>query len=390
MEKALNIFIGVISLSNLYYLSPVIGLSNSSVVIFTLVISFIGFIYRFNLANYKLLGTKLTYRLVILSVMLLIINSISNYDFYYNDIIRILGYTFYFCWTYSIFNRQKFLLDDHLKKMIQILFVLILCLSVFEYFFYEIFRLIIDRDFIFTGNNRRLAVTFIDPNSFSFALISFAYIYLRIEKNLSLKVVVFFVTILLVNLSGSRLGLLLFLLMTFPLMAEFLRSFNVSKLLVVFIFGTALVFVPTLAKEDSKTDSIIVRLFDKDQSGKTSASSMERVISLENGLRAINLSDTFIPPGSFFFRSKWEKETLGKHYPHSTFLYMFLEYGVYVVWPLLILVPLYKKAKGQRNKVLYFMLVAGLLVLPNIIYYSTTFFIIYYLEHERSRNTAIT
>ena len=176
MEKLLNIVVGVISLSNLYYLSAIVGLPNSTVIIFTFIISFIGFIFRFNSSNFRLLGTKLTYRLVVLSFILLIINSISNYEFYYNDIIRILGYSFYFCWTFSIFKNQKFLLEIHLKKILKILFLLIVLMSFFEYFFYEIFKLIIDNEFILTENKRRLAVTFLDPNSFSFAIISFTYI----------------------------------------------------------------------------------------------------------------------------------------------------------------------------------------------------------------------
>ena len=390
MEKALNIVVGVISLSNLYYLSAIVGLPNSTVIIFTFIISFIGFIFRFNSSNFKLLGTKLTYRLVVLSFFLLILNSVSNYEFYYNDIIRILGYSFYFCWTFSIFKNQKFLLEIHLKKILQILFLLIVLMSFFEYFFYEIFKLIIDNEFIFSGHKRRLAITFLDPNSFSFAIIVFTYIFIRMEKSSYKKLIIFLITILLVNLSGSRLGLLLFLIMFFPLMVKFFKNFNFSKISLLILLSSSLLFIPKSANEDSKTASIIVRLFDDAQSESTSNSSNERVRSLENGIKAINMANTFIPPGNFFFRSKWENETTSGHYPHSTFLYMFLEYGIFVVWPLLILVPLYKKAKQQRTKVLYFIFLVGLMLLPNLIYYSTTFFIIYYLEYEHSSNTSIT
>ena len=66
MEKVLNLFVGSFLLANLYYLSPLVGLSNSSVIIFLIVTSFFGFVLRFNLSNFKLLGTKLTYRLVVL------------------------------------------------------------------------------------------------------------------------------------------------------------------------------------------------------------------------------------------------------------------------------------------------------------------------------------
>ena len=389
MEKVLNLFVGSILLSNLYYLSPLVGLSNSTVIIFLIITSFLGFILRFESSNLKLLGTKLTIRIIILSVILFVINSLSDYELNVNDIIRIAGYTFYFCWTISIFKNKTPLLKIHLKKLLSILFFLIVVMSFFEYYYYEIFKLIIDDEFIPYGNRRRIAVTFLDPNSFAFAITSFAYVYIRLEKLPSKIFITLITTILLVNFTGSRLGLLLFVLLFFPLLIKFLKNLNFSKILLIILFFSALFFVPKSTNEDSKTASVIERTFDDSKSKSASSSSDHRIESIKAGFKASNLSNIFIPPGNLFFRSKWDNVVKARHYPHSTFLYMFVEYGIYVIWPLLLLVPLYKKAKRLRISGLFSILILGLFLLPNLIYYSTTFFIIYYIEYEYSCYTSI-
>jgi len=384
MEKVLNLFVGSFLLSNLYYLSPIVGLSNSSVIIFLIVVSFFGFILRFDLYNFKLLGTKLTFRIVTLSFILFIINSLWNYEIHINDIIRITCFTFYFCWTISIFKNKNSLLKIHLKKLLSLMFFLIVIMSFFEYYFYEIFKLIMDAEFSPGSDGRRLAITFRDPNSFAFATISFVYVYIRLEKSPSKIFIALITTILIVNLTGSRLGLLTFAVLFFPLLIKFFKNFNFSKVLLITLFLPTLFFIPISTNEDSKTDSLVERIMESEKVGGASESSNQRLESIRAGIRASNLSNIFIPPGNLLFRSKWESVVNARHYPHSTFLYMFVEYGIYVIWPLLILIPLYKKAKRVRTLGLYSILIIGLLLLPNLIYDSTAFFIIYYIGHEYS------
>ena len=389
MEKVLNLFVGSFLLSNLYYLSSIVGLSNLDVIIFLFIISFLGFVLRFNLSNLKLLGTKLVIRLVSLSFFLFIINSLFNYEFYSKDIIRIAMYVFYFCWTFSIFKNNKILLENHFKKLIIILFVLIVLMSFFEYFFYDFFKLIINANFVSYGNSRRLAITFIDPNSFAFALISFSYVYSRIENSSYKKIIILFITILLVNFTGSRLGLLLFLILVIPYLVNFFRSFNYSNILLIILVSPILFLIPKSINDNSKSASIIERIFESEKSSSASVSTNERIESLKSGLKASDFSNILIPPGNFNFRSKWDKVIEARHYPHSTFVYMFVEYGIYFIWPLLIFLQLYKKAKRTKTLSLYFILISSFLLLPNLIYYSTIFFIIFYIEHEYSNHTTI-
>ena len=390
MEKTLNIMIGVILMSNLYYLSPIIGISNSTVIIFSLTTSFLGFLFRFKTSNFKFLGTKLTLRIIFLSFFFFVINSASSYEIHLNDIFRISGYTFYFCWTISIFENSKALLKNHFRRLLTALFLVIIVMLVFEYYFFEIFRLIINDEFIlYDGNGRRLAVTFIDPNSFAFAIISFAYVLIRLEKSTLKVIFILMTTLLIINFTGSRLGLLLALFLFYPLILKFIKVLNFSKTIILFTMLPALYFVPISQNEDSKIASVLERVFDEEKSKSASTSNNLRIESLKAAFIASDLNNILIPPGNIFFKSKWDKVINARHYPHSTFLYLFVEYGIYFIWPLFIILTLYNKAKHSKILGLYCILILGLSLLPNIIYYSTTFFIIYYIEHEYSSYTSV-
>ena len=381
MERLINLIIGILLFSNLYYFSPLLGLSNFSVLISLIIICSCGFIYRYKPSYSKLLMSKLTFRLIVLSFILLIIQILSGYEFYINDTARIILYTLYFGWTLFLF-KNKINLYSHLKKQLIILFFLIIIMSFTEYYFYDLFHLIIDPEFVIGRINKRLTITFLDPNAFAFALVSFAYIYTRLEKSLIYKLAIVFITLFLVNYTGSRLGLLLSLFLVFQTMIVFFKNSSKSKYLFLFLISASFFLIPKSKNDNSDKASIVQRLTETKQSNSASASSDARISSLKAGLKASNLSNIILPPGNFLFRSKWKIEENGPHYPHSTFLYMFVEYGIYAFWPLLIFIPLYKKSKITKNRQLYFFLMIALSLLPNLIYYSTCFLIIFFIELE--------
>ena len=250
-----------------------------------------------------------------------------------------------------------------------------------EYYFYNSFHLILDSDFII-GRNKRLTNTFLDPNAFAFALVAFAYIYTYLEKSILYKIVVVFITFLLVNYTGSRLGLLLSLILLIKFTIIFLKNRSKLKYLFLILIFASFLFIPKSNNDNSDKASIVERLTETEHSNNASASSNARISSIKNGLKASNLSNIILPPGNLYFRSKWKIEENGPHYPHSTFLYMLVEYGIYVFWPLLIFIPLYKKAKITKNRQLYLFLMIALLLLPNLIYYSSFFLIIFFIELE--------
>jgi len=381
MEKLINLIVGIILFSNLYYLSPLLGLSSFSVLISLIIICSCGFIFRYKRSFSKLLMQKLTIRLIVLSFILFIIQILSDYKIYINDISRITLYTLYFGWTLFLF-KNKIELYSHLKKQLFILFFLIIIMSFIEYYFYDLFHLIIDPEFITGRINKRLTITFLDPNAFAFALVSFAYIYTILEKSLIYKLAILFITLLLVNYTGSRLGLLLSLILLIQHLIIFSKNKSKSKYLFLFLIFVSFLLVPKSNNDNSDKASIVQRLTETKQSNNASASSNARISSLNDGLKASNLSNIILPPGNFLFRSKWKIEENGPHYPHSTFLYMIVEYGIYVFWPLLIFIPLYKKSKITKNRQLYFFLMIALFLLPNLIYYSTCFLIIFFIELE--------
>jgi len=379
MEKLVNFIVGILLFSNLYYLSPLFGLSYIPLLTSLIIICSCGFIFRYKRSFSKLLMLKLSFRLIVLSFILLSIQILSVYKIYINDILRITLYTFYFGWTLFLF-KNKIELYSHIKKQFIVLFFLIIIMSYSEYYFYDLFHLIIDPEFITGQGNYRLTNTFLDPNAFAFALVSFAYIYTRLEKSILYKITIVFITFLLVNYTGSRLGLLLSLILLIKFVKIFLKNKSKTKYLIFFLFFGYFLLIPNSNNDYSNKASIVQRLTKK--SNNASASSNARIRSLKNGLEASNLSNIILPPGNLFFRSKWEIDDNGRHYPHSTFLYMFVEYGIYVFWPLLIFIPLYKKAKITKNRQLFFILMVALSLLPNQIYYSSCFLIIFFIELE--------
>ena len=390
-EKILNLIIGTIVLTNLYYLSPLIGLERLDVILILLVVSLIFYLIRFNKKSLFLSNHKLVLSIVTLSSFFLIINSaFNNYTFYPNDIIRILIYLFYFNWTFFLYQNNSIKYRVYITKLLELIFICIILMSLAEYFIPTVFRSLIFDNYIDYENSIRLAVTFRDPNSFATSLCIFLFIYLRLKgltlKSTFLTIIVLFI----VNLSGSRLGLLLLLFVLFDVLKYHInvkKMIAISAILFFSIFGYNQIIKYKIT--EVKTETIFERVFDQGKSYASSSSLDQRFDSYTAALDAISISNMILPPGNFLFKSKWKEEINKRHYPHSSFLYMLVEYGVFFIWPLIIILKLRDKSKKSKLNNLYYMLIILLLILPNIIYYSIVFFIINHIEHEYCNNFTI-
>jgi len=390
-EKILNLIIGVIVLTNLYYLSPLIGLERLNVILILLLVSLIFYLVRFNKKSFRLSNHKLVLSITTLSFFFLIINyAFNNYTFYPNDIIRILIYLFYFNWTFFLYQNNSIKYRTYITKLIELIFIFVILMSLAEYFIPTIFRSIIFDDYIDYDNSIRLALTYRDSNSFATSICVFLFIYLKIKGITVKSTFLFLIVLLLVNLSGSRLGILLLIVLVFDVLKH---HFNLKNMIVFSTVLLVLSFSINLIVKDktteTKTETVFERLFDKEKVQKSSSSLDQRFDSYQAGLDAISLSNIILPPGNFLFKSKWKQKIDKRHYPHSSFLYMIVEYGIFVIWPLIILFKLKKKSKKSKLNLLYYMLIISLFVLPNIIYYSIVFFIINHIEYEYCNNFTI-
>ena len=71
---------------------------------------------------------------------------------------------------------------------------------------------------------------------------------------------------------------------------------------------------------------------------------------------------------------------------------MLVEYGLFALWPFYILFLVWQRSRVLKLKTLSILLLFQLLLLPNAMYYSTFFLIIFYIDfhYENSSNTSIT
>lgn len=389
MEKKINLLIGSVILTNLYYLSPLLGIPNSVVIIFCVGISSFFCFRRLDKKNLNLNGSKFIFSILILSFFLFGLNTFtSTYDIYPNDALRLLLYLIYFNWTFSLFHGEKELFESHFLILMEIIFFIVILVSIFEYFNYYYFKKIVFSDFTENAYGRRLAITFRDSNSYAVALNVFLFLYLKLCNNFSKLVVAFILTFILVNMTGSRLGLLISLLIAFPVIKDVFRRLNVVRLLVVALISL-LVYLNAnpISFKLEKSSTVYDRLFDEAKSNASSRSTSERIHSLEAGIQALTFRNLILPPGNFLFRSKWKTEIKARHFPHSSFIYMLVEYGIYSFWPLLILFKVIRISKNK--KFLLLLMLLNLAFLPNAMYYSTMFLIIFYLDYENSYSTTI-
>jgi hypothetical protein len=397
MEKKLNFIVGLFVLSNLYFLNSLIGISRNSLIVSLMLISLVFFLKNFSFKLVSFLNFKLGLSFILLSAVFLILNIFfKDYQINPNDMFRVFWYMLFFGWTNALYKEDKKGFQQYIKRLCEVLLLVIVVISFFEYYFYLLFRALVAEDSDDLVQNIRLAGTFMDPNSFAGALSVFLFIYLK-ENGFTIKGWIYFlVSFLLINLSGSRLGLLLLLVIVLPYVFNFKLIYLIKKsFLVVFFIGMlSMLYLNVVKKEDNKeynAVSTVDRIFNPEFQDKSEASNNERLGSIDDGIRASSISNLILPPGNFYFQSKWKQEIKGEHYPHSGFIYMLDEYGIYVFLPLLIVFMTYKKFLRSKNMPLFFLMIAQFLLLPNFMYYPIIFFIIFYIEmnYEYSRDCAI-
>lgn len=398
-EKTLNFIVAIFLLTNLYFLNNLVSVPRDLIIVSLLVISFLFFLKNFSTKLLSLLGFQLVFSYGVLSLTLFILNFLLfDYEINGNDIIRVVGYMFFFCWTYSLYQSDEISFNSYLEKLCTTLLVIIVVISFFEYYFYFAFLTLINGEAIEWGGDVRLAGTFMDPNSFASALSVYLFIYLRL-KGFGLKGWGYLlISLFLINLSGSRLGLVLVLVILVPHVTKININFAFLKKLFFLISCLALTFLVYFNSFKIESDgdyasvSTFDRIFNEEKKEKSEASSNERLKSIDDAIATVNFSNLVLPPGSFYFKSKWEKEVNVRHFPHSSFLYLLVEYGIYVLWQLIIILFVYMKSRKSKTSTLFFLLFFQFLLLPNAMYYPTIFLIIFYIEmyYEYSHNLTIT
>lgn len=381
MEKYLNFIIGLCVLGNLYYLSPLIGISSDYFIVFLFVISFIFFLkYNIKSKSPVLLIYILTFSFLALSIIFSILHSINNsYEFRINNILRILWYAFFFAWTYSYYKGKNIL--SLFSKWSVVILSIIIIVSIFEVLLPSTFNQLLFNSETEIINTYRISGTYRDPNSLSAALITYTFIYIYIN-GINLKSLLYFLIAgILINISGSRMGGILLILLVFYLF----KYFNLRRLIKTLFFGVifgaiAFFMINNIFSTGINFEftSVIDRFFNDENKISSNASNLERLESLKNGIE-FGWNNLFLPTGDFLYESKWAQEQIF-HYPHNSFIFLFAEYGIYFLWPLYIYFLLWKKSKVSKLNILYILSILMLFFLPNFMYYATFFFIFFFIE----------
>ncbi|MFN3589087.1 MAG: hypothetical protein ACK4UP_06860 [Spirosomataceae bacterium] len=394
IEKQINFIVGIFLLSNLYFLNNLIGVSREVLIISLLVISFIFFLKNYSSKLLTLLGTQLVLIFFLLSFVFFLLNlALKSYEVNANDIVRVIGYMFFFGWTFSLYRHNMKSLRRYLTRLIELLLIIIVLMSIVEYYYYNIFRSFLVGEEIDVVGGVRLAVTYMDPNSFASALAVYLFIHLSINGYSLKGILVVLVISVLINLTGSRLGLLLLVIILFHNIKKINLTFKFVKTGLFFLFVLLGFYLASLGfsseENEYKSVSAFDRFFNSEFEDKSKASSDERINSLIDGYSSLNLSNFFFPAGGFFFKAKWEREVNARHYPHSSFLYLIVEYGIYAILPIFIFLKLYLRSRISKLKSLYLLLFLQLLLLPNAMYYATIYLIIFFIEinYEYSCNS---
>ncbi len=393
-EKFFSIIIGLILINNYYYLSFFIGVNYQIVLtlaaiigVFFFVKSMIFFKKSYSIIFFNSLFTKIVLLITFFSCLFYFIVPHEQNDIDANDLIRLLILLFYFSWI-----RLKFNTSDLIKWYLLRLSIFSLLINVVLIFFETnypgIFGLMFKLEKIFDEETwtKRVAGTIGDSNAFGCSLVIYYFFffmfYLNDKANFLINLVVLSILFYLINLTGSRQSLLIYVVVFFYVFSTInvKRKYKFYSLL--FIFSAALVYVIySIAKSETEIDSAVTRIFKENE--KAESSSVDRWQSILNGFY-FSFKNYFgaYGPGSILHNKLWHKQF--REYvevtPHNLFVFLFSQFGI---WSLLIIRYLLKILAIAIQKQLHVYAVIFFLLiffLPNIIYYGITVLMIFFLE----------
>lgn len=392
-EKLINLLIGLIFFNNFYYLGFFVGVDYKQVVLLCGIISFIFFIKSMILVRHSFKQifinssvTRFVFSITILSSLLLIVNQPSQKDVDSNDVVRLFFLFFYLSWT-----SLKYGDADHFKKYIvsiSILSILIfLPIIFFEFNFPGIFGLIFKETNRFDETNwlRRVGATIKDPNGFSCIIMCYAFfLYYYFFKHKKRNLLILFIILItyVINLTGSRQGLLL--LFAFLVYVFFdLKLSSLKKWLIftsVLVIGTFFLITSTV-KSEIDSQSLLTRVLTSDSKAENSSES--RVNSIYEGFKYSYDNFYFLyGPGSFLFVSSWAKShpELSDVPPHNAIIFIFIQFGIFSVFVYYSLFIFFKKLFTLKLYIVGILFLLIVSFLPSVLYTFTGMFFLWFID----------
>ncbi len=389
IEKIINISVGIMLLTNLYLFSGVFGIPSDFIIVLCLIVSGMFFLINFNITHFiNQTNNWNTVFYVLISIPLCFIDLIINHSSpAFNDFIRVLIYCFYFSWTFS-FYKDFSKLKNWFLIITSSTFIILAIQGLFESSNPVLFSL------LFSGSNQkkvlltRIGGSIVDPNSYA-GLLTFLTIIIYFEwfKKDVLYIKIIYVimcitTLYLIELSGSRQGLLMYICF---LLYLFFKNINVKK---VILLATSLIIIIVLITaswneistyvEKNPTASVS-RFVSGDNSSQSNQSNLDRKNSLISGINLVVDNYFLYGPGLLNFSSRWENfsET---HVPHNGIIFIFDQFGILGLVPLFILFKIAKRSLNSNIFVFFVVIFIFYSLLPNSLFYCTAYFVTFYID----------
>jgi O-antigen ligase len=324
-----------------------------------------------NLTNFKL-------------VFFYLISSLLLTPFYYNinwwpnDMIRCILLLFLF-FSLRVTFRNYYLSALKIIAIFTIVIQYLFCIP--QLYFKEIYIIVMGLN---TESLTRVSGSLVDPNVFSFTVCT-CYIILIYTIKLSGKIKNLYIILLslfslyLVNLSGSRGGLLIILIVFFLYLKSVLRNTTflaaLSFLSILFFFSITNFSSSNISDQETTID----RFFSQDEKVKTysSSSSDQRLGSLDEGFTLIKENYFLFGPGIFMYNYVWEKHNFYV-FPHNTFVYLYSMFGILSLFPfyILIVLPFRNIKLSTAKKLLFVTLLFSLMLSVNVVFYPLSFMLL--------------
>ena len=378
--------VGFSMVLNLYILFSLL-IPSALIIVASLVISIFFFVKRFNTTDFlnQLINWNLTIYILFSLFFYFIAILLGVAEPNFNDLIRVTGASFYFNWVFFTCDTPEKTKSFFLKFSLG-LYLILLAQAIVEYYFPVEFGVLVSSTI--TKTSIKVSTTLSDSNNFADIIIILSIIILNLYSCKSSKqyrilyLTLLILGFLLVNVSGSRQGLIFWTLFFLGFIWDFLKGFSIKKLIQIggaIAILTSLMVPILISYFEENPGSAVARLFLGGANSGESTNS--RWSTLEAGFEFIKSNYFFLGSGSINFDKAWFDFTSNDTpLPHNSFVFLYCQYGVFT----LLLAYLYFKSIQRSLKSRQFLIIFGLLIpyffQPNFPYYAVSIFLFSYID----------
>ncbi|OYU95053.1 MAG: hypothetical protein CFE21_12150 [Bacteroidetes bacterium B1(2017)] len=378
--------VGFSMVLNLYILVSLI-IPSALIILASLGISFYFFVKRFNVADFinQLINWNLSFYILfsLLFYFIAILLKVAEPNF--NDLIRVTGASFYFNWVFFACDTQTKIKSFFLRFSVG-LYLILLAQAIVEYYFPVEFGVLVSG--ALTKISIKVSTTLSDSNNFADIIIILSIIILNLYTFKSSKqyrmayMGLLVLDFVLVNISGSRQGLIFWAILFLGFIWGFVKGFSIKKLLQI---GGALailisLLVPILISYfEENPGSAVGRLFLGGANSGESTNS--RWSTIEAGFEFIKSNYFLLGSGSINFDKAWFDFTSNDTpLPHNSFVFLYCQYGIFTFALVYLLFRSMKRAIKARQMLMVFGFLIPFFFQPNFPYYAISVFVLSYID----------